>query len=71
LLIVTSTSLSARGEDELTERAQVGRRQVGQLAAADRLDRGVTNEGGQPRMREPPLAVGPRSNCSSAVNRVR
>jgi hypothetical protein len=51
-----------RREHDLTERAKVGRREVGQLAVDDRLDRGVTDEGGQPRVREPPLAVGPQQS---------
>lgn len=47
-----------RGDHDLPQRAQVGRWQLGQLAGDQRLDRGLPDEGGQPRVRERPLAVG-------------
>ena len=44
------------GDGDLPEWPQVGRGQLGQLAGHHRLDRSVADEGGQPRMREPPPA---------------
>ncbi len=47
-----------RGEHDLAEGSQVRGRQPGQLGADHGLDGGVTDEGGEPRVRVEPLAVG-------------